>query len=133
VLHLNAVKHNSSLYAATERFICELAGQTIVLTAFAELRKEYDLAPSPVAHLPYASALTAAQHDLVFGFVFTDLAKGLSSLDEFLHNQSLVDIVGSERTKRALWDLSRLPPGSHLPDSTTYAWLQRTLRCVRMK
>ena len=132
-LHLDAVNRQSSLYSATERFIVEHAGRSTELMAFAVLRKEYDLAPSPAAQRPYASALTAAQDDLVFGFVFTDSATNFDSLDAFLRNQSVVDLLGSERTKRAIWDLSRLPPGSHLPDSDTYAWLQRSLRPIRTR
>ena len=126
-LHIDAVRRQSSLFAAAERFICDQAGNSHELTAFAVLRKEYDLGLSPVSQHPHASALRAAREDLVFGFVVTGTATDHTSLDNYLHNQRLADHLYSERVKRALWDLSRLPSGSHVPDSTTYAWLQRSL------
>ena len=126
-LHVDALRRQSSLFAAAERFICDHAGDSVELTAFAVLRKEYDLELSPASQHPYASALTVAREDLVFGFIVTGTATDHTSLDNYLHNQRLADYLDSERVKRALWDLSRLPSGSHVPDSATYAWLQRSL------
>ena len=126
-LHIDAMRRQSSMFAAAERFICDCAGNSVELTAFAVLRKEYDLELSPASQHLYASALTVAREDLVFGFVVTGTATDHTSLDNYLHNQHLADYLDSERVKSALWDLSRLPSGSHVPDSATYAWLQRSL------
>jgi hypothetical protein len=112
------------MYVATETFICEIAGDHLLVTAFAVLRQELELAPSQSGHYP---ALMAADCDLTFDFVVTGAATYPTALDDWLHGQSLIKHLSSERSKSAIWDMSRLPPGHHLPDSTTFRWLQRTL------
>jgi hypothetical protein len=112
------------MYVATETFICEIAGDHILVTAFAVLRRELELVPS---HSVYYPALMAAGCDLAFDYVVTGNATYPTPLDDWLHGQSLVRYLSSERAKSAIWDMSRLPPGHHLPDSTTFRWLQRTI------
>jgi hypothetical protein len=124
-VHQEAICRQSSIYAATEIFICEYAGESIVLTAFAVLREKYDSTPSPAAHHLSGPWFRAAQEDLAFGFAITGLAADMQPLRNFLHHQSLCNHVSSERTKRALWDLSRLPTRSHIQDSETYVWYKR--------
>ena len=126
-VHFDALLRHSSVFAATEQFICEHAGQIVVLTAFSVLRKEYDLAMSPAARLPATSAVQAAREDLVFDYMITANATGPTTVHGFLHHQYAVNLLGSERTKRAAWDLSRLLPASHSPGNATFAWLERTL------
>jgi hypothetical protein len=126
-VHQAAICRRSSIYAATEIFICDHAGQSVVLTAFAMLQEKYDSTPSPASEHPFTPGFRAAQDDLVFGFAITGLASDTQSLCNFVHPQSLCNQVGPERTKRALWNLSRSTPDSHMQDSTTYVSCQRPL------
>jgi hypothetical protein len=126
-VHQDAIRRQSSIYAATETFICEHAGESLVLTAFALLREKYDWTPSPAAQRSSGPGFKAAQDDLIFGFAITGQASDMQPLRNFLHFQTVCNYISSERTKRALWDLSRLPIGSHVRDSETYVWYQRIL------
>jgi hypothetical protein len=123
-VHLAALQRQSSMYVATETFICDMAGEYITVTAFAVLRQELELISNNSGHYP---AIMAAKRDLEFDHVTTNTAMRPISLDDWLYGQSLVKHLNSERAKSAIWDMSRLPPGPHLPDSTTFRWLQRTL------
>jgi hypothetical protein len=108
-----------------EIFIYEHAGEDIALTAYAILREQYEVVDSEARLSLTALPLAAAQSDLVFDFVNTPAPAYPTALD-WLQGQLVVKHLSSDRSKSALWHLSRLPPGSHLPNST-FRWLQRTL------
>ena len=122
--HFAALQRQSSIYVATETFICEVAGDHLLVTAFGVLRQELELTPSNAGHYP---ALMALGCDLDFDYVVTGTASYPTSLEDWLHGQSLMKHLNSERAKSAIWDMSRLPPGPHRRDSMTFRWLQRTL------
>jgi len=129
-IHLAALRRQSSVYVATETFICEIAGDHLLVSAFAVLRQDLELVHSQSSRYP---ALMAAGCDLVFDYVVTGTATYPTPLDDWLHGQSLVKHLNSERAKSAIWDMSRLPPGRHLPDSATFRWLQRTLLTLKTR
>ena len=95
-----------------------------MITAFAVLREGLELVLSNSGHCP---AHTAAGYDLEFDYVITGAVAGPTQLNDWLLVQSLVEHIGSKRAKVAIWEMSRLPPGPHRPDSTSFQWLQRTL------
>ena len=137
-VHLAALRRGSSVYVATETFIYEHAGKTVMFTTLAILREVYDVAVSPCYHSTSMTALEAAQYDLEFDFIVMDLVVDPSLLDDWLYEQLLIEYLDSERRKSAIWDLSRLPAGSHLSDSKTFRWLKRDLlpldtRCSRLR
>ena len=137
-MHLAALRRGSSVYVATETFIYEQAGKTVMLMTFAILREVYDVAVSPCCHSTSMTALEAARYDLEFDFITADVAVDTKLLDDWLYEQLLIEYLDSERRKSAIWDLSRLPAGSHLSDSRTFRWLKRDLlpvdtRCSRLR
>jgi hypothetical protein len=126
-VHHAALQRQSSIYVATETFICEIAGEHLLITAFAVLREDLEVVQSQSSRYP---ALMAAGCDLAFDYVNTGSAMYPIPLDDWLHGQTLVKHLGSERVKSAIWDMSRLPPGSHLRGSATFRWLQRSIISV---
>lgn len=129
-VHLAALRRGSSVYVATETFIYEQAGEPVMATTFAVLREVYDLAVSPSCRSSSTTALEAARCDLEFDFVIAGVVADPTLLDDWLCEQLLIQHIRSERSKSAVWDLSRLPTGSHLSDSKTFRWLKRDLRYV---
>jgi hypothetical protein len=125
--HFSALQRNSSLYVATQAFICEFAGESHVISAVAIL---YELTPS---HSSRFGELAAASRDLAFDFAIVAITAYPTSLDSWLHEQHLVQYLSSDRTKFAIWNLGRLPPGNHCNDSPTFRWLQRFILPVSTK
>jgi hypothetical protein len=123
-VHHAALQCQSSIYVATETFICEIAGEHLLITAFAVLREDLELVQSQSSRYP---ALMAASCDLAFDYGSTGSAMYPIPLNDWLHEQTLAKRLNSERAKSAIWDMSRLPPGSHIPNSETFRWLQRTI------
>ncbi|KAJ7187486.1 hypothetical protein GGX14DRAFT_485479 [Mycena pura] len=122
-VHHAALQRQSSVYVATETFIREVGEDHRLVTTFATLRPDLGLAPSQSSRYP---ALMAAGWDLVFDHVIT-AATYPTPLNDWLHGQTMMKHLTAERAKSSLWDMTRLPPGQHVPDSQTFRWLQRTL------
>jgi hypothetical protein len=122
-----AIRNGSSIYAAAERFIQGEGNESVMVTFYAVPREEYNQASSPAAQRPTATQTTATQDDLMFDHVITSKAVELHALDDPLHYQYITRYLTSTRVTQALWDLSRLPPGSHHAGSKTFVWLQRQL------
>jgi hypothetical protein len=122
-----AIHIGTSIYAAAERFIHEEGNESVVVTFYAVLREGYHRASSPAAQNPTMASITSAQDDLIFDYVITGAVAELSCLDDPLHYQYIEGQLPSRGTAQALWDLSRLPPGSHQADSLTFVSLQRHL------
>ena len=108
--HFTALQRDSSLYVATQAFVCEYTGEPHVISAVAILLEHFELASSDSGR---HGELTAASLDLGFDFAIVDVAKHATSLESWLHEQRLVQYLSSERTKFAVWNLGRLPPGNH--------------------
>jgi hypothetical protein len=127
-VHYEALQRNSSVYVAMETFLYEHAGQTRKLTAFAVLREEYDAAQSPSMGFLWFSPSQAVQHDLAFDFVDLEMptVDYPSPTDDWSDGQALVEHITSTRAMSAVWDLTRLPIGSHHAHSQTFRYLQRS-------
>jgi hypothetical protein len=126
-VHYAALQRQSSVYVATETFICEIAGEHHLIMAFAVLREDLELVQSQSTCYP---ELMAAGSDLAFDYVNTGSATYPIPLDDWLHEQKVVNHLNSERAKTAIWDMSRSPSGSHIPNSKTFRWLQRSIITV---
>jgi hypothetical protein len=126
-VHFNALHCGACIYAAAETFVCDNAGDSYIVFAVAVLREHLELTPSRPGH---RGELSTTEHDLAFDFVVVGATTHSAPLDSWLHEQSIVSYLRSDRVRSAIWDLSRLPPGSHHPDSTTFQWLRRSLVTV---
>ena len=125
--HLGALLEGSSVYVATETFICESAGETWKFTAYAVLREQYDGVPSPYAGTSHPQAML---NDLDCGLVGVPTTSYPDQLGDWLDGQSLVKHVKPSRAMSAIWDLSRLPVGPHHPSSATFRYLRRSFYSV---
>jgi hypothetical protein len=127
-VHSEALQRNSSVYVAMETFVYEQAGQTRKLTAFAVLREEYDTVLSPSTSFSWFSPFQAAQHDLVFDCVDLEVptVDYPSQMDDWSDGQTLVKHITSTRAMSAIWDLTRLPTGSHHASSQAFRYLLRS-------
>jgi hypothetical protein len=118
-----------------ETFVYEQAGQTRKLTAFAVLRGEYDAARSPSMSFSWFSPDQAAQHDLVFEYVDHEVptVDYTSQMYDWSDGQALVKDIRSTRAMSAIWDLTRLPIGSHHAGSQTFRYLQRSFHTFKSR
>ena len=111
-------------YAATETFVIEYEGDAKVLGCVAVLKEKYDLQPN---FDDRAGNIARCRNDFIFDFRILDVIDRRSSPSDWIQVQSLADNFSQERVCFALWDLGRLPPASHLPDSDSFRWIKQTL------
>ena len=111
-------------YAATETFVIEFEGDAKVLGCVAVLKEKYDLQPN---FDDRAGNIARCRNDFIFDFRLLDVIDRRSSPSDWIQVQSLADNFSQERVCFALWDLGRLPPASHLPDSDSFRWIKQTL------
>jgi hypothetical protein len=113
-----------------EAFVCENAGENIVVSALAFLREDLELKESQASRY---GEIAAAGKDLIFDFVVTRAGEDPVSMDSWLHGQALERYLSSGRTKTAVWDMSRLPSGPHLSSSASFRWLQRSVSTMHTR
>jgi hypothetical protein len=126
-VHFEALQRDSSIYVAAETFVCDYAGNSHVVAAFAILRENFELTPG---HSSRYGELATAKNDLAFDFAVVGPAMPSAPLDSWLHEQSTATHFSSNRVQSVIWELSRLPPGPHLSDSASFRWLRRSFQTV---
>jgi hypothetical protein len=126
-VHFGALQRGSSIYVAAETFVYDFAGNNHVVSAFAILREDFELTPS---HSCRFGEFATAKNDLAFDFAVVGQAMPSAPLDSWLHEQSAITQFSSSRVQSVICELSRLPPGPHLPDSASFRWLRRTSKTV---
>lgn len=117
----------SVCYAAIETFAVDYQNEIKVVVCVAVLKEEYDLRlPKPRASMGSANRCRA---EFIFEFTLLDVSHAgpSASPSDWIQVQGSADYFDRERTCFALWDLGRLPPGPHLPDSESFRWIKQSV------
>ena len=117
----------SICYAATETFVVEYADELTVCACIAVLKEVYDLQPN---YNTRAGNLARCRNDFIFDFVLITVVDKGSSPSDWMQVQGLANHFSKERVAYALWDLGRLPPASHIPDSDSFRWIKQRLLSI---
>ena len=115
----------SICYAATENFVVEHGDEIKVLGCVAVLREKYDFRPN---FDDRAGNLARCRKDMIFDFSLQTVTH--SPLSDWIQAQVFAALYTNPRICFALWNLGRLPPASHSPDSKSFRWLRQSLSTI---
>ncbi|CAA7262129.1 unnamed protein product [Cyclocybe aegerita] len=114
-------------YAATETFVVEYADELKVCACVAVLKEDYDLRPN---YDDRVGNFARCRKDFLFEFTLLTVTDTHTSPSDWIKVQGLANHFQRERIAYALWDLGRLPPASHIPDSDSFRWIRQRISTI---